>query len=68
MSRPDSIPLPDPSALLPRPGDLRVRLALALRDVRILRVLLRLSESVARVVGPLASTVNPSADRRASRE
>jgi hypothetical protein len=46
MCRPDSIP--DPSALLPSPGTLRARLARALRDVDILRGLLRLSESVAR--------------------
>jgi hypothetical protein len=38
----------DPSTLLPPPGMLRARLARALRDVDILRGLLRLSESVAR--------------------
>jgi hypothetical protein len=39
---------PDPDRLLPPPSDLRPALDEALRRVRILRGLLRLSESVAR--------------------
>jgi hypothetical protein len=46
VSEPDQFP--DPSTLLPPPGMLRARLARALRDVDILRGLLRLSEAVAR--------------------
>ena len=60
-------PLPDPinpSRLLLPPAALRARLAGALRDVDILRGLLRLAESVARRDGTAPSSGTPTLDDR----
>jgi hypothetical protein len=62
---PDPIPISDPSTLLPPSGTLRACLAQALRDVDILRGLLRLSESVARRDGRLTP---PATDVRDGQE
>ena len=56
--------IPDPAALLPPPAALRERLAHALREVDILRRLLRLAEGVAARDGrSVALPSDPDASR-----
>jgi hypothetical protein len=56
-------PIPSSKTLIPPPGELRGRLALALREVDILRRLIRVAEHAARY-GQIANTTPPAADRQ----
>lgn len=46
---PPPIPAPPSAELLPPPGELRTRLAVALREVSLLRRILKLAEHAARL-------------------
>lgn len=56
---PDPTPPIAPVALIPRPGELRDRLARTLRDVQLLRRLLRIAEDAARADGGDADGTTP---------
>ena len=61
-----TIPAPSSTELIPPPQELRLRLAAALRDVDLLRRLLRLAERAARFTDRRTQEATPEGGKHAS--